>query len=371
MLAGYILVPLVLVYLVILYAYIVQIIVLWSLPKGQVATLTSIYATLGVATYLMIYPLRSHLTPVRLYHRWFFSALIPPLALLAVALWQRISDYGVTEHRYAVGLLGIWLLLGVLLFAWRQAPRLMMLPLALSLLLGAASFGPWGAVQVTTRSQLAELEHLLKANGMMAEGRVRKTDTEVSFDTTKRISSIITFFTRTNRRATLAPLFADSGIDSFETADDGQLMAAMGLDYIYHLQTEVTLNFHAKRQGEALSVAGFNYVGQISLSQGHTATLSQAEGGRSYQIELLQSGQAITVTTAGGKSVSLELGPLLARLRGEVASDEERAREMVLDASASGLHVRFFASMLNGQVRDGTAKVTSAYGLIALKDDGP
>ena len=248
-LAGYILVPLVLVYLVILYAYMAKIVVLWSLPQGQVATMTSAYATLGVATYLMIYPLREQLALARLYHRWFFPALLPALGLLAIALWQRVSDYGVTEERYAVGLLGLWLFVGVLLFSWRRTTRLILLPLVLSLFLGAASFGPWGAVEISTRSQLAELEQLLKANGLLADGRVRKAETGVSLETTKRISSIITYFTRAKRQAALAPLFADSDIELFETADDQQLLGAMGLDYVYRYQDEASLAFQAIRMG--------------------------------------------------------------------------------------------------------------------------
>ncbi|MEM7222727.1 MAG: DUF4153 domain-containing protein [Pseudomonadota bacterium] len=370
-LAGYILVPLVLVYLVILYAYLAQIVILWDLPKGQVATLTSAYATLGVATYLMIYPLRDQLTLARLYHRWFFPALLPPLGLLAVALWQRISDYGVTEHRYAVGLLGFWLLLGVLFFSWRRAPRLVLLPLALSLFLGAASVGPWGAVELSTRSQLAELTALLKANGLLADGRVRKTDASVPFETTKRIGSIISYFTRAKRRTALAPIFADSGVEPFDEANVEQLMGAMGLDYIHAYQTEVSLTFQAMRQGEAMDVAGFDLVGQISLYDDTPFTLRQPETDRSYQIRLMPSGQAITVTGTQLPGVTLPLGPLLERMRGHQLGDEEQAREMVLEATTEGLSVRLYLTMLHGQIPEDTPKVTSAYGMIALKDKSP
>ena len=48
-----ILVPLVLIYLAILYAYMAMILVRWDLPQGQAAYLVSAYGTLGVATHLI------------------------------------------------------------------------------------------------------------------------------------------------------------------------------------------------------------------------------------------------------------------------------------------------------------------------------
>ena len=118
-----------------------------------------------------------------------------------------------------------------------------------------------------------------------------------------------------------------------------------------------------------MDVAGFDLVGEISLSGDTPFTLRQPEAAGSYQLRLLPLGQGITVTGTELQSVTLELGPLLDRLRGHQLSDEEQAREMVLEAGAEGLSVRLYLTMLNGRISDGTPEVTGAFGLIAIKDD--
>ena len=139
----YILQPLVLIYLLILYGYIGKVAYQWRLPEGQVATLISIYATIGVVTFMLDYPFRRRGSlAARLYSRAFFPALFVPLVVLATALWNRIAEYGVTEARYAVGLFGLWLLICTVYAASRYRPQLWVLPFVLAVLLALASFGP-------------------------------------------------------------------------------------------------------------------------------------------------------------------------------------------------------------------------------------
>ncbi len=70
-LIAYVLVPLTIGYAVIVYAYLVRILVLWELPRGQVATIVCSYAGFGLATYLAAWPLRdTGPVHVRLFHRF-------------------------------------------------------------------------------------------------------------------------------------------------------------------------------------------------------------------------------------------------------------------------------------------------------------
>ena len=43
--------------------------------------------------------------------RHWFWLTVAPLALLVIAVWRRVSDYGVTPDRYWLALIALWLLI--------------------------------------------------------------------------------------------------------------------------------------------------------------------------------------------------------------------------------------------------------------------
>ena len=107
----YILSPLLLVYLVILYAYIVKITIEWSWPKGVVSGLVFGFAAIGIAAYLLFYPIRDKNENgwIKVAARWFWIVMIPLIVVLQLAVWRRVSEYGITENRYFAMGLGVWL----------------------------------------------------------------------------------------------------------------------------------------------------------------------------------------------------------------------------------------------------------------------
>jgi hypothetical protein len=170
----FVLVPLLLVYTAILYAYALKIGIAGTLPKGTLGSLVVGYLLAGAATLLLAYPIRdSGGVPVRLFWRYWVWLTVLPVLLLFLAVYTRIAAYGLTEPRYAVVLIGLWALI---LALWRMVRRgesfdLRMIPGLLAVLLLAASFGPWGIVGASVRSQTAELAGILREKGMLADGK--------------------------------------------------------------------------------------------------------------------------------------------------------------------------------------------------------
>jgi hypothetical protein len=170
----FVLVPLLLVYTAILYAYAVKIGLAGTLPKGTLGSLVVGYLLTGAATLLLAYPIRdSGGVLVRMFWRSWVWLTVLPVLLLFLAVYTRIAAYGLTEPRYAVVLIGVWALI---LALWRMVRRgenfdLRVIPGLLSILLLAASFGPWGIVGASVRSQTAELAGILREKGMLADGK--------------------------------------------------------------------------------------------------------------------------------------------------------------------------------------------------------
>jgi hypothetical protein len=175
----YILLPLLLLYLLILYGYGTKIIISWDWPKGIVAYMISCIAVLGIFTLLLIHPYGSQqgngwIRKVALGYYW---SLFPLIALLFIAIAIRLDDYGVTVNRYAIVVLGIWLTMVALYFAVVRGNNIKLIPMSLALMLALTSFGPWGMFSVGERSQVGRLQRILSQAGILKDGKVQQEAT--------------------------------------------------------------------------------------------------------------------------------------------------------------------------------------------------
>jgi Domain of unknown function (DUF4153) len=173
----FVLLPLVVLYLLILYAYLARILVTWTLPQGWVSTLVLALAVAGIFALLLIHPIREAAENawIRTFARWFYRALFPLLGLLAVAIGTRVRAYGITEERYFVLVLAGWLLGMAVYFLWRRGQGIIWIPASLAAVAFLAAGGPWGAFAVARRSQLARLRTTATEYDLLTNGRFEAT----------------------------------------------------------------------------------------------------------------------------------------------------------------------------------------------------
>ncbi|MCY6381349.1 DUF4153 domain-containing protein [Hoeflea prorocentri] len=217
LLLNYLLVPLVLVYVAILYLYAGRILLEWDLPRGQIGLMVLLFSIGGTAVWLIAKPwAESGSRLLGTFGRLWFFLLIVPLCLLAIGLYRRVSDYGLTPERYGLAIVGIWLLLTLL---WRSvrpsAVRPRFIVGSLAILLVAASFGPWGAVSMTVQSQFSRLASLMEEAGHLENGKI---DHEAQFDpaVSNEGYSIVTLLSRAGRLDLLASWFDGHPENPFE-----------------------------------------------------------------------------------------------------------------------------------------------------------
>ncbi|TPG66534.1 DUF4153 domain-containing protein [Hymenobacter nivis] len=213
----FVLLPLVALYVGILYAYLGRILLTWTLPQGWVAALILALilalAVAGILALLLIHPLRNspENTWIRTFARWFYRALFPLLGLLAVAIGTRIRAYGLTEERYFVLLLAAWLLGMAAYFLWRRGQGIIWVPVTLAGLAFGSAAGPWGAFAVAERSQLAQLRALTSRYQLLQKGRLDGAARRVPSlprPVRGRLSSLFDFFSRCDALARLQLQFA-------------------------------------------------------------------------------------------------------------------------------------------------------------------
>lgn len=173
---GNILVPVLSAYVALLYLYIVKIIALRELPTTSVVHLILWPLALGVLVLFVVDHDREH-TAIYYFRKYMPPASIPLLALMYYAWFLRVSQYGMTESRYMVFSIGLWLTFAMIHFMVEKREMHMVLPMTLTLIFLVAVFGgPIGAQSVSFRSQKGRLEDLLLENRMLKGGKIVEPD---------------------------------------------------------------------------------------------------------------------------------------------------------------------------------------------------
>jgi hypothetical protein len=356
-LIAYVLVPLAVGYVVIIYAYIARILVLWELPRGQVASIVCGYVGFGIATYLAAWPLRA-IGPVhvRLFHRFFFHALVPPVVLLVVAVAERVSAYGVTEPRYMVAASAAWMAVLTVAFLRRRALGLQAVPVTLAALLLASSFGPWGAADVSLRSQTARLTSILTDAGLLMDGRIIRSSAEdaVARGERREAVSIVRYLGKTGRLNALSGWFEEGVLPP--DANPNEVLAAISQSVNWtNSGISEPIQYTARSM---LPVSGYDLLvgltpnGYVGEENGEVAgpddTIFRWSRDAFTELFWLQLGE--------GEKVSFDLVGLIDRMReryGESWAEEVSDSDMTLDDRIGPYEVRLSVRHLEGSIYDG------------------
>ena len=172
--SQYVLLPLLALYLIILYAYGSKILMLWDWPKGIVTYLIICVSVLGILTFLLLYPYgnQNENSWIKKSSKAYYFALIPLLVILYIAIFMRIDDYGITINRYIILILGVWLTI-LCLYTAIGKTNIKFIPTSLALIAILISFGPWGMFSVSEKSQVKRLEKILTQSKVLVKGKVQ------------------------------------------------------------------------------------------------------------------------------------------------------------------------------------------------------
>ncbi|QEC76892.1 DUF4153 domain-containing protein [Mucilaginibacter ginsenosidivorax] len=174
----FVLIPLSTIYVLILLAYEVKIIILWSLPKGLVSNLILSYAVFGVLSLLLVYPIREHDGNkwIKNYSRSFYFLLIPLLGLLFVAVGARVFMYGITEWRYFLIALACWLLFICVYFLAFKKQNIKLMPISLCIVTILSVYGPQSAFSVSMYSQRRIIVKFFEKHNALKNGKFIAVD---------------------------------------------------------------------------------------------------------------------------------------------------------------------------------------------------
>ncbi|MGC6455015.1 MAG: DUF4153 domain-containing protein [Coraliomargaritaceae bacterium] len=163
--------PLVVLYLLILYTYIAKIGVDAQWPDGWVSLPIFVLSLIGTLTAILSLPLVKSDFWATLYHRWLYRLLLPLSIVLFLALQIRLDQYGMTINRYLALMLAIWLFVISMAFIIRPRLHIRWLPSSLLIVaLFSVYSGPWSAFEWSQRSQVKQVRMISAEAGALKEG---------------------------------------------------------------------------------------------------------------------------------------------------------------------------------------------------------
>jgi hypothetical protein len=175
-LALYILIPILLVYVVILYLYMFKIIFTWELPNGWISWLVSVFGVVGYFTYYLVRPYqfehqnskveeeRSYKLSL-FYTNYFTMIILPLLVLMFVGIMRRIVDYDFTINRLLVLLFNIWMFGISIYYTISKKKTLKWIFISLSTVLFLSAVGPWSVMSISKKRFTDKFEDLLLQAG--------------------------------------------------------------------------------------------------------------------------------------------------------------------------------------------------------------
>ena len=172
----FVLLPLVVVYLCILYAYMGKIILAWTLPQGWVTLLIMVFSVLGMLAMLLIHPFQqiTEHAWIKVITKNYYRALLPLLVLQYVAIFTRISDYGFTSARWAVVAITAWLTFIAVYKVFFKGKNIILIPSTLFIVAILFLVGPLSHHNISVWSQTAKINRLVTTLQLIdAKGKLK------------------------------------------------------------------------------------------------------------------------------------------------------------------------------------------------------
>ncbi|WP_105614550.1 DUF4153 domain-containing protein [Vallitalea okinawensis] len=285
----YIIIPLISVYTLILYIYFGKVIITSQWPEGLVSHLVLWYSVISAAVLFFITPMVREIKWVERYMKIYPKVLLPLIALMFVSIGIRINAYGVTENRYYVVALGIWVLIVMSYFSFVKSKKNIIIPISLAIITFISVFGPISSYSLSKYSQNKRFEQVLMKNAMFVDNKAIKATANVSEEDARTISSILNYFDYNH------------SLEDIKTLPEGFQMNDMekvlGVEYIdkYYNTTDY-FYFSTNEDAKIVDIKEYDYM--FSYTNRNLEALSEAPlaikfNDESGNLEIMQNGEEI------------------------------------------------------------------------------
>jgi len=382
-----ILIPIVLLYGLILFAYILKIIGQWSWPRGWVSNMVLWFSVCGTLAYLLNYIQldEKENVYVKAFKKYYFHFQALMSIVLLLAVYKRISEYGITEPRYIVASLGLWLFCISLYFVISSRDNIKWIPASLALMILLGTIGPLNMHNTTIRSQFKRLkqelvtakilnngvltpaENLSKELGQALSNRLWVMDKRNALDKLKEFehSNISLPIDSVEKKIFNSPLHFRSDFSRSNKSRVYSYATALGIPYShksrfnpmndrFHLYTSTPIES---------SVVGFDQMVQLRLYKG-----SQINNVPNFSFS--DDHSEIVYQEQENEKQTIPLNSLIEKYAlGQMPG--EQIDSISFDSSSADFDFRFLLQSVSGRLIDDKLQIEGMDGIVLIKKHEP
>ena len=266
----FVLLPLITIYLLILYGYMLKIIIAWEIPQGIVSYLVIIFSIFGILSLLLVYPVQNSekYKWIKIYSKIFYWAIFPLIILLFIAIYIRIYEYGITENRYYILLLAVWLI-GISIFLLiNKLKNIKLIPISLSIFAILSIFGPWSSFSISKHNQLKRFEKILTENNILVNGKIIKEHPEIDSETESDIRNQINYVVENHGYKNFNKYFKNDFDTSFVARNKWKItetiLDSLAISYYTTTYQEGSQDFYFSQDNynisELINISDYDYI---------------------------------------------------------------------------------------------------------------
>lgn len=364
-LCQFVMLPLVAVYVTILMLYLGRIVVTGTWPSGWTGYLVSCLAVAGIFSLLVAYPERigGKKAWIDRYALAFWIAIVPASVMALLALWQRIEQYGMTERRYLLGVLAVWLGAMALHRVLTRSRDIKGIPLTLTVI-GAVTFvGPWSAYAAAERSQAGRVEEILAAHGGRVGGRVGAEAVEIPYDEWDQVEEAVGYLIDNHGTGAVEGWIGDDELVLTDAAGapldrDERIERAMEALRVLPEPREQPVEIQVEDRGAPLPVDGFD----LAIVANETG--AARVGDEDLRFRLSEDGAEVVMRLGGGEQgrasllALIEMAERRSRFLDRFEELEVARASMTLEVDGERLSARLVLRSLRLRRREGRLVAT-------------
>lgn len=376
----FVLIPLLLVYLCILYFYGAKIIISGDWPKGIVSYMIIAIAVLGIFTNLLLYPYQQWKESgwIKKFHKGYYIFLIPLIALLFFAIGIRLQDYGLTVNRYIITLMGIWLAFISIYYSVGKK-NIKTIPISLSIFMILSSFGPWGMFSLSEQMQRNRLSEILDENNILVDNKIQNEvkwvigdmgtlkpigelrTKSISSEELYEVNSIVEYLEEYHGLKNIYPWFEQDLESLLKQSKDSLainftnpsklLVESMGLNYVtYYDRLSASGQYQELMLvGESdfqLTISGFDYIRRVTIDSYNMQKDSFSD--RKYHLELDKDNKPNLILKWTDGSMRIDISTYLKDLLDTYTSGYQNvpSQELIISRKEKNIEIKIQISSI-------------------------
>ncbi|ARC86293.1 hypothetical protein U732_154 [Clostridium argentinense CDC 2741] len=346
----YIIIPLITIYTAILYIYFIKIIITWKWPQGLVSHLVLWYSVITAAVLFFIYPFIENNSWAKTLMKVFPKVLIPLIVMMFFSIGIRISAYGVTENRYYVVILGLWVFLIMLYFSICKKFKNIILPMSLAIIILISTFGPFSSYSISKYSQNKRFTNILNKNSMISEGEIIP-NSNISTEDKNQISSILSYFNNKHSLSDVKYLPKNFKIQDIDSV--------FGFSYIENEYNSLIYYtyFNNYEDRIPLEIKDYDYLIDSEILNTNNSSANELNA------EFIPESGIVKITRSGDELYSKDLNEFTKKLIDKYGINNGGQgidlKEMTFEDENEKIKVKFLFSQISGSKDSSTGKIES------------